>query len=81
MIQSAQSHETVGTLRAVQEGNFVRTGGKRMGPIVDLFSAEATAKQLYPEEFGEWPGSIDEVPEDERLFDRQRVADVVNGEL
>ncbi|POG57191.1 ABC transporter substrate-binding protein [Haloferax marisrubri] len=81
VIEAAQNHETLGTLTAVQEGNFVRTGGKRMGPIIDLFSAEATAKQLYPEEFGEWPGRVGDVPEDERLFDRQRMADIVNGEF
>jgi hypothetical protein len=44
-----------------------------------------TAKQLYPGRFGEWPGyengePYPEIPEAERLFDRQRVADVVRGE-
>ncbi|SFS12685.1 ferrichrome-binding protein [Halomicrobium zhouii] len=79
LLRTAQDHETLGELRAVRKGNVVRTGGQYMGPIVDLFSAEALAKQLYPDEFGEWPGSIVDVPEDERLFDRQRVADVVTG--
>ncbi|GGL64963.1 ABC transporter substrate-binding protein [Halocalculus aciditolerans] len=81
VIETAQNHETLGALTAVQEGNFVRTGGKRMGPVIDLFSAEATAKQLYPDEFGEWPGSVGDVPEGQRLFDRQRMADIVNGEF
>jgi iron complex transport system substrate-binding protein len=81
IIETAQDHETVGQLSAVQEGNFVRTGGQYMGPIIDLFSVEALAKQLYPEEYGEWPGSIHDVPDGEQLFDRQRVADIINGNL
>jgi iron complex transport system substrate-binding protein len=81
IIDAAQNHETLSRLRAVREGNFVRTGGQYMGPIIDLFSTEALAKQLYPDEYGEWPGSIHAVPEDEQLFDRQRVADIVNGNV
>ncbi|KZX49089.1 MULTISPECIES: ABC transporter substrate-binding protein [Haloarcula] len=81
IVETAQNHETLSQLSAVENGNFVRTGGQYMGPIIDLFSTEALAKQLYPEEFGEWLGSIDEVPADEQLFDRQRVADIVNGNL
>jgi iron complex transport system substrate-binding protein len=41
------------------------------------------AKQLYPDIFGEWPGFNDDgtydIPEEEQLFDRQRVADIANG--
>ncbi|RYJ15221.1 ABC transporter substrate-binding protein [Halogeometricum borinquense] len=68
-------------LTAVKEGNLVRTGGQFMGPIVDLYSTEALAKQVFPEAFGEWPGALGSVPEDEQLFDRQRVADIINGDL
>ncbi len=43
-----------------------------------------TAKQLYPEEFGEWPtyteGPYPEIPADEQLFDRQAVADIITGD-
>ncbi|VTT86258.1 hypothetical protein DM2_2296 [Halorubrum sp. DM2] len=39
---------------------------------------------MYPEQFGTWPeyqgGPYPEIPEDERLFDRQRVADIINGD-
>lgn len=80
IIETAQEHDTVGQLRAVQEGNFLRTGGQYMGPIIDLFSTEALAKQLYPEEFGQWYG-LGETPDDEQLFDRQRVADIINGDI
>jgi iron complex transport system substrate-binding protein len=45
-----------------------------------MFQTEMAAKQLYPEEFGQWHG-LGETPEEEQLFDRQRVADIVNGEV
>ncbi|QIB74503.1 ABC transporter substrate-binding protein [Halogeometricum borinquense] len=81
VVETAQDHDVLSQLRAVENGNFVRTGGQYMGPIIDLFSTEALAKQLYPDEYGEWPGSIHDVPEEEQLFDRQRVADIINGNV
>ncbi|GAA0720432.1 iron complex transport system substrate-binding protein [Halorubrum trapanicum] len=66
-------------LTAVQEGNILRIGDQYQGPIVDLFATEAVAKMVWPDRFGEWPGPVSEVPEDEQLFDRQRVADIING--
>ncbi|NUB93062.1 ABC transporter substrate-binding protein [Haloterrigena sp. SYSU A558-1] len=66
-------------LTAVQEGNVIRSGGQYMGPIVDLFATEAIAKQVWPDRFGEWPGPVRDVPEDEQLFDRQEVSDIING--
>ena len=46
---------------------------------------ETIAEQLFPEQFGEWPaydgGPYPEFPGDEQLFDRQRMADVINGDL
>ncbi|WP_242509263.1 ABC transporter substrate-binding protein [Natrinema altunense] len=73
-------------LTAVDEGTVYAQGARRQGPILNLFQMEMTAKQLYPDQFGEWPGYVDgepypEIPEDERLFDRQRIAAIINGEL
>ncbi|WP_049900057.1 ABC transporter substrate-binding protein [Natrinema altunense] len=68
-------------LSAVQNGNLVRTGGQYMGPIVDLYSTEALAKQVFPDRFGAWPGAVADVPEDERLFDREELAAIINGEF
>jgi hypothetical protein len=53
---------------------------------MNLFQLEMTAKQLYPEQFGEWPGYVDgedypDVPAEEQLFDRQRVSDAINGDI
>ncbi|MGQ3411073.1 ABC transporter substrate-binding protein [Natrinema sp. LN54] len=68
-------------LSAVRNGNIVRTGGQYMGPIVDLYSTEALAKQVFPDRFGEWPGAVSDVPEDEQLFDREELSDIINGEF
>jgi len=52
---------------------------------MNLFQIEMTAKQLFPERFGEWPAyelgdGYPDIPDDERLFDRDRVAGIVTGE-
>jgi iron complex transport system substrate-binding protein len=64
----------------VKEGNVFRGGGRYQGPIVNLFVTEVLAKQLYPETFGEFTG-IGDVQDGEQLFDRQRVADIINGDI
>jgi len=72
-------------ITAVQNDRMYPQGARYQGPILHLFQLEMTAKQLYPETFGEWPtyeeGPYPEIPEDERLFDRQRVADAINGDV
>ncbi|GAB7013941.1 ABC transporter substrate-binding protein [Halolamina salina] len=68
-------------LTAVQEGNILRIGDQYQGPIVDLFATEAVAKMVWPDRFGEWPGPVEDVPEEGQLFDRQRVSDIINGEF
>jgi ABC-type Fe3+-hydroxamate transport system substrate-binding protein len=65
---------------AVQNDRVYPGGTAVQGPIVNMFQTEMVAKQLYPEEFGEWHG-LGETPEEERLFDRQRVSDIVHGDL
>ena len=70
---------------AVQNGRVYAQGARYQGPILNLFQLEMTAKQLYPDVFGEWPtydaGPYPEIPTEEQLFDRQRVADAINGNL
>ena len=78
-------HPVGGQLSAVQNDRVYAQGMRYQGPLMNLFQLEATAKQLYPEQFGEWPGYTDggpypDVPEDERLFDREAVAAAVRGE-
>ncbi len=67
-------------LSAVQNDRLYMGGTAYQGPIINLFQTEMLAKQLYPEEFGEWRG-LGETPEDEQLFDRQEVADIINGDF
>lgn len=59
-----------GELAAVRNGRVVYGGLTYRGPIIHPFRLGRAAQGLYPEEFG-----------DERSFDRQRVADIVDGEF
>jgi len=84
--RAAFEDDPVGSeVTAVQNDRIHPQGARYQGPVLNLFQLEMTAKQLYPETFGEWPryeeGPYPEIPEGERLFDRQRVADVINGEV
>ncbi|SIS13955.1 ABC transporter substrate-binding protein [Natronorubrum thiooxidans] len=85
-IRETVSDDPVGReLTAIQDDRFYASGGSFQGPIKNLFQLEMTAKQLYPEQFGEWPryeegDSYPDFDEDEQLFDHQRVAAIINGE-
>jgi iron complex transport system substrate-binding protein len=68
-------------LTAVRNDRLYRGGTSYQGPIINLFQTEAAAKQFYPETFGEWEGLETLANEDERLFDYQRVADIINGDF
>jgi len=65
---------------AFETGRVYNGGTNYQGPLYTLFQTEMTAKQIYPELFGEWRG-LGNTPGSERLFDRQRVADIVNGDI
>ena len=69
-----QDHPVGSELTAVRNGRVYRGGYLRQGPIHNLFLTERGAKQLYPGEFGAVTG-------DEQLFDRERVADIVKGDI
>jgi ABC-type Fe3+-hydroxamate transport system substrate-binding protein len=71
-------------LSAVQNGRLYPQGTRWQGPLMNLFQLEMTAKQLYPEQFGQWPADEDgdaypEFSPDEQLFGHQRVADIITG--
>ncbi len=84
-IRETIADDPVGSdLTAIQNDRFYPSGTPVQGPLMNLFQLEMTAKQLYPEQFGAWPGyehgaAYPAIPEDERLFDRERVADIVAG--
>jgi ABC-type Fe3+-hydroxamate transport system substrate-binding protein len=72
-------------LTAVREGNLFIGGTPYQGPIINLFQTEMLGKQLYPEEFGEWPGDVTDdrlpdIPEEEQLFDRDALAEIITGD-
>ncbi|WP_276299617.1 ABC transporter substrate-binding protein [Halorussus lipolyticus] len=83
--ETLADHPVASQITAVENGRVYPSGHPVQGPIMNLFQLEMTAKQLYPEQFGEWPdyegGAYPKIPEEERLFDRQRVADVVAGNV
>ncbi|MFC7071666.1 ABC transporter substrate-binding protein [Halovenus rubra] len=85
MRSTLQDHPVGRTLSAVKNDRVYAQGMRYQGPIMNLFQMEMTAKQLYPDRFGEWPMYSDgerypDIPADEQLFNRQRVADIINGE-
>jgi iron complex transport system substrate-binding protein len=55
---------------AVKNDRVFRGGAANQGPIINLVNTEIAAQQIYPDVFGE-----------EQLFDRQRVSDIVNGDI
>ncbi|MDF9744396.1 ABC transporter substrate-binding protein [Natrinema salsiterrestre] len=69
-------------LTAVREGRVLPGPTAEQGPLVNAFQTELTARLFYPEEFGEldFDAPLD-VPEENQLFDRQRVADIINGDI
>jgi len=69
-------------LTAVTEGRIYPGQYGEQGPIVNLLQTEMVAQQLYPEEFGAFdPDAFPEVPAENQLFDRQRVRDIIAGDL
>ncbi len=69
-------------LTAVQEGRVLPGPTAEQGPLVNAFQTELTARLFYPEEFGELDLEAPlDVPKDEQLFDRQRVTDIINGDI
>jgi iron complex transport system substrate-binding protein len=69
LVAHLRDHEVGGALTAVENDRVFRGGPTYQGPIHNLFLVERTATDLYPDRFsGE-------------LFDRDRVADIVTGDV
>jgi iron complex transport system substrate-binding protein len=64
-----RDHGVASGLTAVENGDVYRGGPIYQGPVQNLFITERFATLLYPDTFG---GD---------LFDRQRVSDIVNGDI
>jgi iron complex transport system substrate-binding protein len=67
IVRALESDPTGSELTAVQNGNVYRGGSLYQGPITNLVLTERAASQVYDV--------------DRELFDRQRVADIVAGDL
>ncbi|WP_231187462.1 ABC transporter substrate-binding protein [Haladaptatus sp. DYF46] len=86
MEQNLRDDPVGSELTAVQNDQMHVQGTRWQGPLMNLFQTEMTAKQLYPEQFGAWPGyeNGDVYPEfssDQQLFDHERVADIIRGDI
>jgi iron complex transport system substrate-binding protein len=82
-IERYKTDPVLSEITAVKNDRIYAGTNTSHGPIINMFNTEVVAKQLYPDIFGEWPGFNDDgtydIPEEEQLFDRQRVADIANG--
>jgi ABC-type Fe3+-hydroxamate transport system substrate-binding protein len=79
-------HDVGRELSAVQNDRVYTQGTRFQGPLMNLFQLEMTAKQLYPDAFGAWPGyeegsDYPHFDADERLFDHERVQNIINGDF
>lgn len=79
--KSLDDEPVASKIAAVKNNRVYGGGSPHQGPLMNLFQIELAAKQIYPRLFGNPPAPRESVPEEERLFDRQRVADIVNGEF
>jgi len=76
----ALEDDPVGKELSAIRNDRVYVGGTPMqGPIFNLFQLETAAQQIYPDEFGEFRG-VGETPAENELFDRERVAAILDGE-
>jgi iron complex transport system substrate-binding protein len=75
--------DSVGSqLTAVQEGNVYPGAFGSQGPLVNLLQTEMVAQQFFPDEFGSFDAeAFPDVDSEDRLFDRQRVRDIINGDI
>jgi hypothetical protein len=69
-----------GEVTAVAEDRVYPYHEFEQGPVMNLFNIELLAKALYPDTFGE-PTGMEAPPEDEWLFDRRRVSEIINGDI
>jgi len=79
VVEPLKQDPVLSEVTAVQEDRIYPTGTYGGGPVKCLFVVENVAKAMFPEQFGEY--RIGEYPEEEWVFDRHRLADIINGDL
>jgi iron complex transport system substrate-binding protein len=70
VVQHMEDHPIGGELTAVQNDRVFRGGPIYCGPLHNLFMIERYATAYFPDAFDE-----------EQLFDRQRVSDIITGDI
>jgi iron complex transport system substrate-binding protein len=81
-VEPMQDHPVGSELTAVRNDRVLQGTYSESGPIGQLFDLELLAKQLYPEQFGDYEGRETFLSSPSNtLFDRQRVLDIVNGSI
>jgi iron complex transport system substrate-binding protein len=81
-VEPMQDHPVGSELTAVQNDRVLQGTYSESGPIGQLFDLELLAKQLYPEQFGDYEGRETFLSSSSNtLFDRGRVLDIVDGNL
>ncbi|EMA33143.1 ABC transporter substrate-binding protein [Haloarcula japonica] len=70
VVEKLQADSVASEITAVQENAIHRGGYLDQGPIINLFQTELAAQRIYPDVFTE-----------DELFDRQRVADIITGDI
>jgi iron complex transport system substrate-binding protein len=77
VVDRLQEDDVASEVTAVAEGRILPGNLVLPGPTSNLFNLEDMAKQLYPEEFGEYRHG--EYDTEEQLFDRDELASIVDG--
>ena len=81
-VEPMQDHPVGSELTAVRNDRVLQGTYSESGPIGQLFDLELLAKQLYPEQFGDYEGRETFLSSSSNtLFDRGRVLDIVDGNL
>jgi len=70
VVETLRNDSVASEITAVQEDAIHRGGYLDQGPIINLFQTELAAQRIYPDIFTE-----------DELFDRQRVADIITGDI
>ncbi|WP_248517308.1 ABC transporter substrate-binding protein [Salinarchaeum laminariae] len=81
-VEPFEDHSAGSQLTAVENGAIYPGAYGSQGPLVNLLQTEMVAQQLFPEIFGSFDlAAFPDVPAEQRLFDRQAVADIVAGDF
>jgi iron complex transport system substrate-binding protein len=81
-ITPLENHDIGSQLTAVQNGRVHPGPSVEQGPLINAFMTEYAGRLFFPEQFGEIDlGAPLDVSEENQLFDRQRVADIINGDI